>query len=81
MELSNKWVKKAKKRANLKVYICAHIHRTTYKLNQKGKKKKVAGKMEVHIIAYTSKHKKQRAILSRIEEKTLIRLFLSLVAG
>ena len=47
----------------------------------KRKKKKVAGKMEVHIIAYTSKHKKQRAILSRIEEKTLIRLFLSLVAG
>ena len=61
----------------MKVYICAHIHRTTYKLNQKEKKKQVASEREVRIIAYTSKHKKQRAIPSRIEEKALIRPFLS----
>ena len=42
------------------------------------RKKKVAGKREVRIIAYTSKHKKQRATPSRIEEETLIRPFLSL---
>ena len=43
----------------------------------KRKKKQVAGKREVRIIAYTSKHKKQRATPSRIEE-ALIRPFLSL---
>ena len=59
----------------MKVYICAHIHRTSYKLNPK--KKQVAGKREVRIITYTSKHKKQRAIPSRIEEKALIRPFIS----
>ena len=61
------------------IYMCAY---TSYHVQTKPKrKKKVAGKREVHIKAYTSKHKKQRASLSRIEEKTLIRPFLSLVAG
>ena len=59
----------------MKVYICARKHRTTYKLNQK--EKKVAGKREVRIIAYTSKHNKQCATPSRIEEETLMRPFLS----
>ena len=65
----------------MKVYICVRIHRTTYKLNQKEKKKQVAGKREVRIIAYTSKHKTQRATQSRIEEETLINPFLSVVVG
>ena len=55
---------------------------TSYHVQTKPKRKKqVAGKREVRIIAYTSKHKKQRATLSRIEEETLMRPFLSLVAG
>ena len=49
---------------------------TSYHVQTKPKrKKKVAGKREVRIIAYTSKHKKQRATPSRIEEETLIRPF------
>ena len=53
---------------------------TSYLVKTKPKrKKKVAGKREVRhgIIAYTSKHKKQRVTPSRIEEDTLIRPFLS----
>ena len=58
----------------MKVYVYI-VPRTN--LTKKKKRKKVAGKREVRIIAYTSKNKKQRTPPSRIEEETLLRPSLS----